>query len=87
MTLSTLADVREFMRYLPTDHSERQIWRHVAAQLEQSGCSALTWLTSHAVGLMLAMFQAPNKFFEADGRVTDISGADWDSIWGHVFED
>ena len=36
---------------------------------------------------MLAMFQLPNKFFEADGRVTDISGADWDSVWGHVFED
>jgi anti-sigma factor ChrR (cupin superfamily) len=35
-------------------------------------------------GLMLAMFQVPNKFFEADGRVTDISGAGWDSIWGHV---
>jgi hypothetical protein len=30
------------------------------------------------------VFQVPNKFFEADGRVTDISGADWDSIWGHV---
>ena len=31
---------------------------------------------------MLAIFQVPNKFFEADGRVTDISGADWDSVWG-----
>jgi hypothetical protein len=31
---------------------------------------------------MLAMFQVPNKFFERDGRVTDISGADWASIWG-----
>ncbi len=35
-------------------------------------------------GLMIAMFQVPNKFFEQDGRVTDISGADWDSLWGHV---
>jgi hypothetical protein len=26
----------------------------------------------------------PNKFFEADGRVIDISGANWDSFWGHV---
>ena len=26
-------------------------------------------------GLMLAMFQVPNKFYESDGRVTDISGA------------
>ena len=38
-------------------------------------------------GLMLAMFQVPNKFFEQDGRITDISGADWDSLWAHVFRD
>jgi anti-sigma factor ChrR (cupin superfamily) len=37
-------------------------------------------------GLMIAMFQVPNKFFEHDGRVTDISGADWDGVWGHVFK-
>src|SRR5690349_6747346 len=35
-------------------------------------------------GLMLAIFQVPNKFFEADGRVTDAAGADWDSVWGHA---
>jgi anti-sigma factor ChrR (cupin superfamily) len=35
-------------------------------------------------GLMLAIFQIPNKFFERDGRVTDASGADWDSVWGEV---
>jgi anti-sigma factor ChrR (cupin superfamily) len=35
-------------------------------------------------GLMLAMFQVPNKFFERDGRVTDITGADWAAIWGHA---
>jgi hypothetical protein len=33
---------------------------------------------------MLAMFQVPNKFFERDGRVTDITGADWAAIWGHA---
>jgi anti-sigma factor ChrR (cupin superfamily) len=38
-------------------------------------------------GLMLAMFQVPNKFHEQDGRVTDISGADWDSLWAHIFKD
>jgi hypothetical protein len=26
----------------------------------------------------------PNKFFERDGRITDISGADWESLWGGV---
>lgn len=33
-------------------------------------------------GLFLAMFQMPNKFFAADGQVTDMAGADWESIWG-----
>ena len=36
------------------------------------------------IGLMLAMFQIPNKFFERDGRVTDANGQDWESIWGEV---
>jgi anti-sigma factor ChrR (cupin superfamily) len=35
-------------------------------------------------GLMLAMFQIPNKFYEPDGRVTDVGGADWDSVWGEA---
>ena len=35
-------------------------------------------------GLMLAMFQIPNKFHERDGRVTDASGVDWESAWGKI---
>ena len=35
-------------------------------------------------GLMVAMFQIPNKFYEKDGRVTDVSGAVWDELWGHA---
>jgi anti-sigma factor ChrR (cupin superfamily) len=35
-------------------------------------------------GLMLAIFQVPNKFYEPDGRVTDATGADWAAIWGEV---
>jgi anti-sigma factor ChrR (cupin superfamily) len=35
-------------------------------------------------GLMLAFFQLPNKFFEADGRVTDMAGTAWESVWGSV---
>jgi len=38
-------------------------------------------------GLMLAMFQVPNKFFEHDGRVTDASGQDWDALWGKARKD
>jgi len=33
-------------------------------------------------GLMLAMFQIPNRFFESDGRETDVSGRDWTAAWG-----
>ena len=33
-------------------------------------------------GLMPANFQLPNKFFEGDGRTTDILDQDWDEIWG-----
>lgn len=35
-------------------------------------------------GLMLAIFQVPNRFFTADGRVTDPSGRDWHEAWGHT---
>jgi quercetin dioxygenase-like cupin family protein len=33
-------------------------------------------------GLFLAIFQAPNKFFQSDGRVTDFLGRDWQETWG-----
>jgi anti-sigma factor ChrR (cupin superfamily) len=33
-------------------------------------------------GLFLAIFQAPNKFFQADGGVTDFLGRDWEETWG-----
>ena len=32
-------------------------------------------------GLMLAMFQIPHKFHEADGRETDVTGQDWYAAW------
>jgi anti-sigma factor ChrR (cupin superfamily) len=54
------------------------VWR-------EAGSRHVAWTPEG--GLMLAMFQVPNKFFEKDGRVTDISGADWDELWGHVFND
>lgn len=33
-------------------------------------------------GLFLAMFQMPNRFFETDGRETDMAGQDWTATWG-----
>jgi hypothetical protein len=33
------------------------------------------------------MFQIPNKFYERDGRVTDVSGRDWESVWGGALKD
>jgi anti-sigma factor ChrR (cupin superfamily) len=35
-------------------------------------------------GLLLAVFQAPNKFFERDGSVKDMLDRDWDEHWGSV---
>ena len=33
-------------------------------------------------GLFLAIFQAPNRFFQKDGSVTDFLGRDWQQTWG-----
>ena len=32
-------------------------------------------------GLMLAIFQIPNRFYESDGRETDPLGQDWNATW------
>jgi anti-sigma factor ChrR (cupin superfamily) len=51
------------------------IWR-------EEGSRHVAWCPQG--GLMLAIFQVPNKFFEADGRVIDAAGEDWDASWGHT---
>jgi anti-sigma factor ChrR (cupin superfamily) len=51
------------------------VWR-------EAGSRHVAWCPEG--GLMLAMFQVPNKFFEKDGRVTDLTGVDWQSLWGHA---
>jgi anti-sigma factor ChrR (cupin superfamily) len=35
-------------------------------------------------GLMVAIFQVPNKFYEKDGSIVDLLGHEWGSKWGHV---
>ena len=35
-------------------------------------------------GVMLAMFQVPNRFHEADGRALDVAGQDWQAAWGQA---
>lgn len=32
-------------------------------------------------GVMLAIFQRPNKFYPSGGRATDFLGNDWDETW------
>lgn len=32
-------------------------------------------------GLMIAMFQIPNKFYEKDGSIVDLLGDDWGKKW------
>jgi anti-sigma factor ChrR (cupin superfamily) len=51
------------------------VWR-------EAGTRHVAWCPEG--GLMLAIFQIPNKFHEADGRVTDAAGAIWDEVWGHT---
>jgi anti-sigma factor ChrR (cupin superfamily) len=51
------------------------IWR-------EAGSRHVAWCPEG--GLMLAIFQVPNKFHEADGRITDPSGQIWDEVWGHT---
>ena len=51
------------------------VWR-------EAGSRHVAWTPEG--GLMLAMFQVPNKFFERDGRVTDLTGEEWDKLWGDV---
>jgi len=53
------------------------VWR-------EAGSRHVAWCPEG--GLMLAIFQVPNKFFEADGRVTDSTGKDWQAAWGHTQE-
>jgi anti-sigma factor ChrR (cupin superfamily) len=36
-------------------------------------------------GLMIAMFQIPNRFFQADGRALDFLGNDWEQTWGAAY--
>ena len=35
-------------------------------------------------GLMLGMFQMPNRFFNTEGRAVDFLGNDWEKSWGHA---
>lgn len=35
-------------------------------------------------GLMVAIFQVANKFYEKDGSVVDLVGDAWGAKWGHV---
>jgi anti-sigma factor ChrR (cupin superfamily) len=51
------------------------IWREI-------GSRHVAWCPEG--GLILAIFQAPNKFIETDGRVTDATGKDWTEAWGHT---
>ena len=36
-------------------------------------------------GVMIAMFQIPNRFYEQDGREIDFLGNDWKKSWGDAY--
>ena len=50
------------------------VWRPAGSQHE-------AWAGPQG-GVMLAIFQVPNKFFQADGRETDQLGNDYEAAWG-----
>jgi len=52
------------------------VWRPAGSRHE-------AWAGSQG-GLMLAIFQIPNRFHERVGRETDASGEDWDRAWGRA---
>ena len=37
-------------------------------------------------GLMIAMFQIPNRFYEKDGREIDFLGNEWKASWGEAYD-
>lgn len=37
-------------------------------------------------GLMIAIFQVPNKFFDQPGEITDLLGQDWEKTWGEALQ-
>jgi anti-sigma factor ChrR (cupin superfamily) len=51
------------------------VWR-------EAGSRHVAWCPEG--GLMIAMFQVPNRFYEADGRETDAAGQDWETAWAHA---
>jgi anti-sigma factor ChrR (cupin superfamily) len=48
------------------------VWRPAGSRHE-------AW--AHAGCVVLGIFQVPNKFFEAGGRVADVLGQDWEPAW------
>jgi anti-sigma factor ChrR (cupin superfamily) len=54
------------------------VWRPAGSQHE-------AWAGPQG-GVMLAIFQIPNKFFHPDGRETDQLGNDWEKTWGRALK-
>jgi anti-sigma factor ChrR (cupin superfamily) len=54
-------------------HAGDYVWRPAGSRHE-------AWCPEG--GLMIAMFQVPNRFYRGDGKTTDMLGQDWMSTWG-----
>jgi anti-sigma factor ChrR (cupin superfamily) len=57
-------------------HAGQYVWR-------PAGSRHHAWAGPKG-GVFLGIFQMPNKFFQADGRVTDAVGNDWEKTWGEA---
>jgi anti-sigma factor ChrR (cupin superfamily) len=59
-------------------HAGEFVWRPAGSRHE-------AWAGPDG-GLMIGMFQMPNRFLAADGREVDFLGNDWEQTWGAVLE-
>ena len=87
----SLISVRDLTKTYQVGEVSVQALRHVDVDINagefvwrECGSRHVAWTPEG--GLMLAMFQIPNKFYERDGRVTDVSGQDWEDVWGRALK-
>ena len=59
-------------------HAGQYVWR-------PAGSRHHAWAGPKG-GVFLGIFQIPNKFFEADGSVTDALRNDWEKSWGSALK-
>jgi anti-sigma factor ChrR (cupin superfamily) len=58
-------------------HAGDFVWRPAGSRHE-------AWAGAEG-GLMLGIFQIPNRFYDAEGREVDFLGNEWEKVWGAAY--